>query len=164
MVKSPFADCSATHRSLMWNKKTSNTSLSLRITSGSFTGSFATQGQNPVVRERGSFQLNLSQVRKLTFRTIRNLLCSTLWNTRSRRSQILSHAMLYLARHVWETATRYSQQPCLFRRISRPVKPSLWISLAPQLMKSTGHAKSGLPAFHLTSFPLPYGERHFPMD
>lgn len=78
MVKSPFTDFSATHCSLMWNKKTSNTSLSLRITSGSFTGSFATQGQNPVERERGKFQLDPFQVRKPAFHTIWYLLGGTL--------------------------------------------------------------------------------------
>jgi hypothetical protein len=69
MVKSPFADYSATQCSLTWNKKTSNKSLSLRITSGSFTSYFITKGRSLLASEQAQFRLNPFQVRQRTLHT-----------------------------------------------------------------------------------------------
>jgi hypothetical protein len=76
MVKSPFTDYSVTHHSLVWNKKTSNKSLNLRITSDSFTGYFVTKGLSRLASEQAQFRLNLFQAGKRTLHTY----VSTKWH------------------------------------------------------------------------------------
>jgi len=102
MVKSSFTDYSVTHRSLTWNKKTSNKSLSLRITSDSFTGYFVTKGRSRLASEQAQFRLDLFQVRKRTLHTF----VYTMWHPSKNlvtEFSKFSRAILYLAWHVWDT-------------------------------------------------------------